>query len=86
MGAAAGRNTVNPWVGIHDRKQKMCCSYRFIYGDKERQEMRKLREIMKTYTPTEDETISCKDKVSGVKCKKIKKSNYFKPFYQTSRF
>ena len=34
----------------------------------------------------EDETISCKDKSSGVKCIKVKKGNHFKPFYQTSRY
>ena len=34
----------------------------------------------------EDETISCKDKASGVKCKKIKQGKHFKPFYQTGRY
>ena len=35
----------------------------------------------------EDETISCKDSASGVKCVKVKKGgNHFKPFYQTSRY
>ena len=36
----------------------------------------------------EDETISCKDKSSGVKCLKVKKggSTHWKPFYQTSRY
>ena len=35
----------------------------------------------------EDETISCKDGASGVKCLKVKKgSGHFKPFYQNSRW
>ena len=35
----------------------------------------------------EDQTISCKDKSSGVKCLKVKSgSGHWKPFYQTSKF
>lgn len=37
-------------------------------------------------TTVEDETVSCKDSASGVKCKKIKKGGHFKPFYQTERY
>ena len=35
----------------------------------------------------EDETISCKDRSSGVKCLKVKSgTGHWKPFYQTSKF
>jgi hypothetical protein len=75
-----------PWISVgteghcdYDRKQKSVSIFSHLYGST-------LHDIIKTYTPTEDESISCKDKSSGVKCNKIKKSNYFKPFYQTSRF
>lgn len=34
----------------------------------------------------DDETISCKDPSSGVKCPKVKKGKHYKPFYQKGRY
>ena len=36
--------------------------------------------------PHRDPNTSCKDKSSGVKCKKVKKGKHTKPFYQNERW
>jgi hypothetical protein len=45
-----------------------------------------LNKKLAAYVFEEDENISCKDSVSGVKCLKVKKGSHFKPFYQNSRW
>lgn len=45
-----------------------------------------IEDLIKASEIIDDETISCKDPSSGVKCPKVKKGKHYKPFYQKGRY